>query len=77
MFLSTFKVITYANLCKCAVFPCSPASLDITSGVLKAGRTNMVSEHEIYKGENTTGQCLQFELRSHGPIHKLSYLEYS
>ena len=34
-----------------AVFPCSPASLDIPRGVLKGGRTNMVTKHEIYKGE--------------------------
>ena len=77
MLLSTFKVINYANLCKCAVSPCSPASLDILRGVLKAGRINMVSKHTIYRGENTTRHPLQFELRSHGPIHKLWYLEYS
>ena len=54
------------NLCKC-----SPASLDIPRGVLKVWRINMVSKHEIYRGENTTSQFLQFELRLHGPIHKL------
>ena len=77
MFLSTFKVITYVHLCKCAIFLCSPASLDIPRGVLKVGRTNMVSKHEIYRGGNTTSQSLQFELGSHGPIHKVWYLEYS
>ena len=59
------------------VFPCSPASLDIPRGVLKVGRTNMVSKHEIYRGENTTSHSLQFELRLHGSTHKLWYLEYS
>ena len=77
MSLSTFKVINYVNLCKCAVLPCFPASLDIPMGVLKVGRTNMVSKHEIYRGENTTRHSLQFELRLHGPIHKLWYLEYN
>ena len=77
MFLPTFKVINYVNLCKCAICLCSPASLDIPRGVLKVGKTNMVSKHEIYKGENTTSQSLQFELRLHGSIHKLWYLEYS
>ena len=77
MFLSTFKVINYANLCKSVVFPYSPASLDISRGVLKVGRTNMVSKHELYRGENTTSYSLQFEHRLHGPIHKLWYIEYS
>ena len=75
MFLSTSKVINYINLCKCAIFLCSPASLDIPRGVLKVERTNMVPKHEIYKEENITSHFLQFELRSHGPIHKLLYLE--
>ena len=48
MFLPTFKVINYISLCKCAAFPCSPASLDIPRGGLKVGRTNMVSKHGIY-----------------------------
>ena len=77
MLLATLKVINYVNLCQCAIFPCSPASLDIPRDVLKAGRTNMVYKHENYKGENATSQCLQFELRLHGPIHKLWYLEHS
>ena len=46
-------------------------------GVHKAGRTNMVSKHGTYRGENTTSQLLPFELRAHGPIHKLWYLEHS
>ena len=50
-------------------FPCSSASLDIPKGVHKAGRTNMVFKHGIYRGENTTSQLLPFELRLHGPIH--------
>ena len=58
-------------------FPCSPASLDIPRGVLKAGRTDMVSKHGFYRGENTTSQLLPFALRLHGPIHKLWYLEHS
>ena len=77
MFIYTFEFIIYVNLCKCAIFPGSPASLDIPRGVLKVARTNMVSKHENYKGEKTTNQSLQFGLRSHGPIHKLWYLEYS
>ena len=77
MFISTFKVINYANLCECAIFPCSPASLDIPRGVPKIGRTNMVSKHELYRGENITSHSLQFELGLHGPIHKLWDLEYS
>ena len=62
-------VINYANLCRLADFPCSPASLDIPKGVHKAGRTNMVFKHGIYRGEITTSQLLPFELRSHGSIH--------
>ena len=54
-------------------FSSSPASLDIPRGVFKVARTNMVSKHELYRGENTTSHSLQFELRSHGPIHKLWY----
>ena len=50
-------------------FSCSPALLHIPKGVHKAGRTNMVSKHGIYTGENITSQLLPFELRSHGPIH--------
>ena len=50
-------------------FPCSPASFDIPKGVLKVGKTYMVSEHELYRGENTTSHSLQFELRLHGAIH--------
>ena len=52
-------------------------ALLLPRSVLKVGRTNMVSKHEIYKEENTTYQSPQFNLRSHGPIHKLWYLEYS
>ena len=77
MFISTFRVINYANLCKCAIFPCSPALLDIPHGVFKVERTKMVSKHELYRGENTTSHCLQFDLSLHGPIHKLWYLEHS
>ena len=77
MILFTFKVIYYVNLCKCEIFPCSPASLDTPRGVLKAGRTDMVSKYENYKEENTTSQSLQYQPRLHGPIHKLWYLEYS
>ena len=67
-------MLIFANV---QFFPCSLASLDIPRGVLKAGRTNMVSKHDIYRGENTTRHFLQFGLRLHGPIHKLWYLEYS
>ena len=37
----------------------------------------MVSKHEIYRGENITSHSSQFELRLHGLMHKLWYLEYS
>ena len=67
-------MLIYANV---QFFLCSPASLDTLRGVLKAGRTNMVSKHENYTGENTTSQSLQLDIRLHGPIHKLWYLEYS
>ena len=44
---------------------------------LKWGEQIWCLNLKIYRGENTTSQSLQFELRSHGPIYKLWYLEYS
>ena len=54
MLLPIFRVIIYVNLCKFAVFPCSPASLDIHRVVPKVERKNMASKHENYKLEYCT-----------------------
>ena len=58
-------MLIYANE---QFFPCSPASLDIPRGILKVGRTNMVSKHGIYRGTNTTSQLIPFDIWLHGPI---------
>ena len=43
-------------------------------GVCKAGRTDMVPKHEIYRVENPSVQSLHNELRLHGPMHILWYI---